>query len=257
MGVSASRITRPNLAYLASVLRTMIVGSGDGLVVSTTQVAVDITNATDKAAPIATDELLIGDAAASGAIKKADAQSVVVGTTALLEGKQSKWIGAADMIAATTNGAATAQIESTTNKINYKVWDFDDATADEYVSFDIAMPKDWDLGTVTFQAFWTSANTGTEGVAWGLQAVAVGDGDAQDAAFGTAVVVTDLNQSSALDVLVTAESGAVTIAGTLAVDMLTQFRVLRDIDDPVDDMTEDARLVGIKLFYTTNKANDA
>ena len=35
------------------------------------------------------------------------------------------------------------------------------------------------------------------------------------------------------------------------------FKIARDVSDANDDMAEDARLIGIKLFYTTNAANDA
>jgi hypothetical protein len=58
-------------------------------------------------------------------------------------------------------------------------------------------------------------------------------------------------------VYVTAESGAVTIGGTPADDDLIFFRVSRDVSDANDDMTEDARLIGIKLFYTTDNYTDA
>ena len=50
------------------------------------------------------------------------------------------------------------------------------------------------------------------------------------------------------------ESGAVTIANA-AVDTWTAFQINRDIS--ADDQTADARLLGIKLFFTTDAANDA
>ena len=34
------------------------------------------------------------------------------------------------------------------------------------------------------------------------------------------------------------------------------FRIFRDVSDANDDMTEDARLIGIKLLYTTNDLNE-
>jgi hypothetical protein len=180
------------------------------------------------------------------------------GTVALLSdlvGKQTIYIPASGMTAATTNGAASAQLESTTNKINYAVLDFDGATA-EYAHFNIAMPKGWDEGTVTFQVFWATTNTGTAGVAWGLQGVAISDADTIDTAFGTAVYVTDAGQSSAAKLYVTAESSSVTIGGTPAEGDLCYFRLSRDPSNGSDTMTEDARFIGIKLFYTTNALTD-
>lgn len=166
-------------------------------------------------------------------------------------GKHSIYIPAAAMVAATTNGAAIGQVEETTNAHNYLTLDFD-ASTDEYACFEILMPSDWDEGTITFQAVWTTTATDSDGVAWGLQAVAVADGDDSDVAYGTGVVVTDDAQSNAGDVLITAESGAVTVAGSPAAGELTQFRVYRDVSDANDDMTEDARLRGVRIYYTVD-----
>ena len=91
----------------------------------------------------------------------------------------------------------------------------------------------------------------------GLQGVAVSDNDTIDVTYGTAVVVTDDALSAAEDQCVTAESGAVTIGGTPAVNDICYFRIFRDVSDSNDDMTEDARLIGIKIFFTTDAANDA
>ena len=53
--------------------------------------------------------------------------------------------------------------------------------------------------------------------------------------------------------MVSAESGAVTITGA-AVDTVTYFQINRDTSE--DNHASDARLIGIKLFYTTNAGND-
>lgn len=170
-------------------------------------------------------------------------------------GKHSLVIPATAMITAITNGAAWGQVEETSNKHNYVVLDFD-ASTDEYACFEIPMPKSWDEGTITFKAIWTTTANGTTGVAFGLQAVAVPDGDDSDVAYGTAAVVTDNAQSNPGDVLITAESGAVTIAGSPAAGELVQFRVFRDVSDANDNMTEDARLRAIRILYTTDASTD-
>lgn len=171
-------------------------------------------------------------------------------------GKQTIYVPAGAMMPAATSGAESADNEAATNDVNYKTLAFDDA-ADEYAHFNVAMPKGWNEGAVTFRVFWSTTATGTTGVAWGLQAVSVSDGDAIDASWGTAVVVTDDAQTSAGDVLVTAESGAVTIGGTPAEGDLTFFRFFRDVSDANDDMTEDALLIGVQILYTTNAPTDA
>jgi hypothetical protein len=185
-----------------------------------------------------------------------DNATALANLTALGQGLHTIVIPAGAMRSATTSGAASATVEASTNDQNYAVLDFDDA-ADEYAHFNIAMPKSWNEGTITFRAFWTTTASDTDGVAWGLQAVAITDGDAIDASWGTAVVVTDDAQSAAGDVLVTAISSAVTIAGTPAEGDLVFFRVFRDVSDANDDMTEDARLIAIQLLFTINAATDA
>ena len=171
-------------------------------------------------------------------------------------GKSTIFVPVAAMLPTVSNGCASiTQVETTADRPDMNVLDFD-GTADEHAQFQIAFPKSWNEGTVTFQAFWTSTATDTDGVAWGLQGVAVGNDGTIDVAYGTAVVVTDDNISAAEDLLVTAESTAITIAGTPAVDEMCYFRIFRDVSDGNDDMTEDARLIGIKLFFTTDAGND-
>jgi hypothetical protein len=178
------------------------------------------------------------------------------GAKPMLAGKHTLWIPAGTMISATTSGPSVSAVESDTNDNNYRTLDFD-ASADEHAHFQVAFPKSWNEGTVTFQVWWTSVGAVTSGVAWGLQGVAFSDSDAIDTAMGTPVVVTDDALGTANDVYVSAESSAVTIGGTPAADDVIYFRIFRDISDANDDMTQDARLIGIKIFFTTDAGNDA
>ena len=154
-----------------------------------------------------------------------------------------------------TNGCADiAQVELT-NGPEIKVLDFD-ASSDENAQFAIAMPKSWNEGTVTFKAYFTVTGTNTGTVAWGLSGVAISDNDSINTAFGTNVVATaKAHSGTSNDLNVTAESGAVTIAGTPAVGDQCYFQIMRDVS--ADNQSGDARLLGIKLFFTTNAANDA
>jgi len=119
------------------------------------------------------------------------------------------------------------------------------------------MPKSWNLGTVTYQVFWSPSNTNTDTCIWALQGLSCTEGDTADAVFGTAVEVTDDGIGTVEDVQMSAVSGAVTIAGSPADDDYTFFQIFRNAADGSDDFTGDARLLGIKLFYTTDAANDA
>jgi hypothetical protein len=181
---------------------------------------------------------------------------VIAGNTAITGGTHTIAVPAGAMFAAATSGAASASLDSGSEDVNYQVFDFD-ASADEYVHFTIPMPNSWNEGTVTFQVLWSSTATDTDGVAWGLQGVAVSDNDAINAAYGTPIVVTDDAQSAAGELYITSVSSAVTIAGTPAAGDMVFFRLFRDVSDANDDMTEDARLLGVRVLYTVNAANDA
>jgi len=171
-------------------------------------------------------------------------------------GKHTLWIPAAAMRPTNSNGCASiTDVETTSGRPDLQVLDFD-TSADEHAQFQIAMPKSWNESTITFRAFWTSTATDTDGVAWGLQGVATANDDTVNVAYGTAVVVTDDNISAAEDCLVTAESSAVTIAGSPSTDELCFFRIFRDVSDANDDMAEDARLIGIQMFITTDAGED-
>jgi len=179
------------------------------------------------------------------------------GTAAVkIAGTETIWVPASAMYGSTTNGADAQQVETTATRPDLKVLDYDASTA-EYAQFAIAMPKSWNLGTVTFQYFWAPSNTNTGDCIMGLQGVSVSNDDTADVVFGTAQEVTDAGGGAVEDVLVSSVSSAMTIAGTPADDDLTFFQLYRDAADGSDTFTGDARLMGIKLFYTTDAANDA
>ena len=172
-----------------------------------------------------------------------------------IAGKETIWVPAVAMYPNSTAGCADiAQVELS-NGPEIKVLDFD-ASSDENAQFAIAMPKSWNEGTITFQAYFTVTGTNTGTVAWGLSGVAISDNDSINTAFGTNVVATaKAHSGTSNDLNVTAESGAVTIAGTPAVGDQCYFQVMRDVS--ADDQSGDARLLGIKIFFTTNAGNDA
>ena len=216
------------------------------------------------------DDIVIKDAGTIGSASDTDAiaiasngvvnftQAPTVSSAAVkTAGKETIFVPAAAMTPTVTNGCAgLTSAETTSGRPDMNVLDFD-ASSDEHAQFQVAFPKSWNEGTVTFQAFWTTTATDTDGVAWGLQGVAVSDNDTIDVAYGSAVVVTDDALGAAEDLCVTAESGAITLAGSPAAGDMSFFRIFRDVSDGNDDMAEDARLIGIKLLFTTDAANDA
>ena len=185
----------------------------------------------------------------SGVLKSGTAAVKVAGTETI-------FIPAQAMFGTTTNGADANAVETTATRPELKVLDFDAGTA-EYAQFSIAMPKSWNLGTVTYQVFWSPSNTNTGNCIFGLQGLATTEGDTADAVFGTAIEVTDAGIGTVEDVQMTAVSSAMTLAGSPADDDYCFFQLYRDAADGSDTFTGDARVMGIKLFYTTDAANDA
>ena len=179
------------------------------------------------------------------------------GTAAVkIAGKESMWVPASAMYGATTNGADAQQVETTATRPDMKVLDFDAGTA-EYAQFSVSMPKSWNEGTLTYQVYWTPASTNTGNCIFGLQAVACADNDTIDVAYGTQIEVTDAGIGTVEDLQITSESSAMTVAGSPAAGELTYFQLLRDAADGSDTFTADARVRGVKIFYTTDAANDA
>lgn len=173
------------------------------------------------------------------------------------QGKQAIYIAAAAMTPSVSGGcAALATIASAANQPDIQTIDFD-ATTQEFAQFGFVMPKKWDGGTITFKAHWSHAATTTNfGVAWQLQAVAVGNDDAIATAFGTEQVVTDTGGTTN-DLYATAESSAITVAGSPGDEEMVFFRAARVPANGSDNMAIDARLHGITVYVTTDADTDA
>jgi len=194
--------------------------------------------------------------AARNLLDDADVATMLATLTARGQGKETIWVPAAAMTARTTNGAASGTAEMSTNKNMVRTLDFD-TTTQEFAQFEIAMPKSWNNGTVTFQPVWSHASTTTNfGVVWALQAVATSDDDALDVAFGTEQTSTDTGGTTN-DRYIGPESSAITIAGTPATGDVVQFQIKRNPSDGSDTMAIDARLHGVKVYFTTSAATDA
>ena len=178
------------------------------------------------------------------------------GSALKIAGKETMWVPASAMYGATTNGADAQQVETTATRPDMKVLDFD-ASTDEFAQFSVAFPKSWNEGTITYQVYWTPGSTNTGNCIFGLQGVACADSDTIDVAYGTAVTVTDAGIGTVEDQQITSESGAVTIAGSPAAGELTYFQLFRDANDGSDTFSADARVLGVKIFFTTDAANDA
>jgi hypothetical protein len=148
--------------------------------------------------------------------------------------------------------APITTVEVTEGRPEVRALDFD-TSSDEFAQFSIAMPKSWNEGTITCEFYWTAAS-GSGNVVWGLQGVAISNDDAIATAFGTAQTADD-TFIAANDIHVSPTTSAITIGGSPAVGDIVYFQVYRDVS--ADNLGVDARLIGIKMHYTTDAENDA
>lgn len=127
----------------------------------------------------------------------------------------------------------------------------------EYASFAWKPEKAWNLGTISYRVYWTATSgSAADVVEWGLAAQAVGNDDPLTFTVPTAIKVTDALIATS-DLHVTAESAAITISGTPSVDDMVYFQLSRDATGGVDTLAQAALFIGMEVFYTTNKPNDA
>lgn len=147
----------------------------------------------------------------------------------------------------TTNGCADpVKVEYGTNDIDVYVADFDPDAA-EYMQWTVAMPSDWDAGTITAVFYWLANSASTNSVVWALQGGSYADSDAVDQAFGTAQIIADANNAQN-DVNISSATTAITVAGAGA-SKLVQFRAFRDATNGSDDLAVDARLLGVMISF--------
>jgi hypothetical protein len=189
----------------------------------------------------------------SGVIKAEDSGGNV--SAVQIAGKETMWVPATAMFGPTTNPADAAQVETTATRPDLKVFDFD-ASTKQYTQFSVAMPKSWNEGTLTYQVYWSPSTTNTGDAIFGLQAVACADNDTIDVAYGTAIEVTDAGIGTVEDQQITSESSAMTVAGSPAAGEQTYFQFYRDAADGSDTFTGECRVLGVKIFFTTDAAND-
>lgn len=141
-----------------------------------------------------------------------------------------------------------------TNLLPVESLDFDQTTQ-EFAAVLIKLPKRWNIGTMTFRPLWTAAS-GTGGVVWSLAALAIGDDDTLDAAYGTAQTSPDTLLSTN-DLHLGPASSAITAAGTPAAADVLALQIKRVPADAADTLNADAKLLGIVLSWTQSTGSDA
>ena len=111
----------------------------------------------------------------------------------------------------------------------------------------LAMPSDWNAGTVTARFYWTfTTGSAAETVKLYIAGQSYANDDPLNQALGSAVGVDD-TAIAASDVHISDESGAVTIADATAGELVL-IEVFRDVSE--DNLAGDAKLLGIMISFT-------
>jgi hypothetical protein len=159
-------------------------------------------------------------------------------------------LSAAGIWPSATNGCSTnIKGELSTNKVNGYYLEFD-PTNIEYAEVTLAMPSDWNAGTITATFYWKHPTTTTNfDAVWALQGRAYGDNVALDQAMGTVQEVTDTGGTTS-NLYISSATSAITLAGSPAAGQLVQIRIYRNATSGSDTLAVDSHLIGVMINYT-------
>lgn len=194
----------------------------------------------------AADEILIWDNSNS------DSRNITIDN--LFKGIHDMFIPASAMWESTTSGCAALTKTELASGQDIQTLDFDGVSV-ESAQFDMQLPRNYDLSTITYTVHWTGA-AGAGGVTWGLEAYAVSNDGALAGTYGTRIDVDD-TFLAANDEHLSPESTALTINGTPASQDFIKFKVTRQTADANDTKSEDAKLLGITIHVGVNKKSSA
>ena len=161
-------------------------------------------------------------------------------------GSTNRWVAAGEFIPRTTSGSGVNSTETATNKVNTDRLDFD-AAAIEYSQVLLVLPSNWNGGAIRVHFVWTAAS-GSGDVVWRASGRAYANDDALDQAMGTAQTATD-TFTVADDVLISAATSDITLAGTPASNAPVMIEVSRVATDGGDTLAVDASLFGILITF--------
>jgi hypothetical protein len=203
--------------------------------------------------PVVDGHAVVFDGTSGTAIRTFGAAPISSSNTVVGSGKQTFWVPATAMKIRTV-GPAIGSFSASSTQFDYLAFD---PTNAEDATFTIAMPKSWDEGTFTFQAYWMHPATVTNfGVAWQMFAKSYSNDDIIDGAtYGGGDIVVDTGGTTN-DLYISNESTTVE-SDTPAENDLVNFIIRRLTTDGGDTMAVDAFLIGLRMHYITNANTDA
>lgn len=249
---SAVTLTIPAVSTLGTMFESEVLNIGAGAV-SFTPNASDAINGGTAGAAIT----LYQGEAISWAVKGANDIRVTSarGNGSISQGLHIHWI---DSNAFQKKQSGGPDIDSTSEtSTNYQRKDgllFDGASI-ERARARFVLPPKYKNGSAIRAYFMVLAPASSNAHRWGLRAVAASHDDPLDAAFGTAQEVTVTNTATG-DVLLSAATADITIAGSPVANDLVNVEVYRDPTAGADTDTNDVLLIAVGIAWQSDKPVD-
>lgn len=206
----------------------------------------------EQTAPGTITKRAVGVAAGTSLPTRADADGRY-----LRQGSFNVSLAAGSWVPRVSNGCAPAALsESATHKRVRETLAFD-GTSRTHAQIELPLPKSYNGSTIKYRVHWECSGATTGDAVFGLQGASLADNETIDAAYGTAIEVTD-SHNGAGKRMVTAWSSVVTFSGTPAGGEAVSLQFYRKADDSADTINGiDVQVVAIELLITVNAADDS
>ena len=145
-------------------------------------------------------------------------------------------------------GAAPLVIIGSEDTPDIPVFDFLNADDQQSIQLAMVFPAYWNRGSITCRVYWTTVAT-TGDVRWAIRGCAASNSDILQPDFGSEVVITD-SVTAGDEVQRSAESAAISIAGSPANGDVVYLQILRRSDHDDDTVEDVVRFLGARLIYT-------
>jgi len=162
-------------------------------------------------------------------------------------------------VASTANPPVTTGLQTTefpTNDVMVNYWEFTNVAQDQAIQASSKLPRNFNNVDMNAVIDWSPSGGTTGNVIWKVSLLFHGDDDGLDsAAFGTLVEISDA--FIAVDDLQQTASTALNVPGGLSDGDRFWIQIERNASDPLDTFDGDAKLLGVTLQITTDKATAA
>jgi len=165
-------------------------------------------------------------------------------------GMQDMYVGAEGFYPTFVSGCApmaTSYIPPAT----VRSLDFD-AVTEENAQYTLSLPRNWDNSPIQTKIYWTVSGSQSGSVVWAVKAAAYSNAFSLTASFSTEYIVSSSITGSVLNT--TPYTAYITPSGSIQTGSLIIINVARKPDNANDNLSIDAKMIGMSIKYATNRA---